>query len=181
MPKLKGSKTEKNLKTAFEGEAVAHMKYQYYASQAKKDGYVQIQDIFLESSKNEKEHGKVWFKLLNDDEIADTLENLKESIEVEKYEWSEMYKNFAKTAREEGFDDIADLFELTSQIEKEHERRYNVLIRNIENDKVFKKDEEIVWKCQNCGFLHHGKNAPEECPMCKHPQAHYRQREENYN
>lgn len=180
MPKLEGSKTQKNLKTALEGEALAHMKYEYYASQAKKDGYVQIQDIFLESSKNEKEHGKVWFKLLNGGEIKDTLTNLKEAVEVEKYEWSAMYKNFAATAREEGFDEIADLFELTSQIEKEHERRYNVLIHNIENDKVFQRDEKITWKCQNCGLIHVSKGAPEKCLMCNHPQAHYRQKEENY-
>ena len=151
---LKGSKTEKNLMTALEGEAFAHLKYEFYASQAKKDGFVEIQDIFLETSKNEKEHGKVWFKLLHGGEVPHTLVNLKESMEVEKYEWSDMYKNFAKTAREEGFDDIAKLFELTSTIEKTHEERYKALAKNIKNDKVFKKPKEIVWKCNNCGYLH---------------------------
>ena len=177
--KLKGSETEKNLITALEGEAFAHMKYAYYASQAKKDGFVEIKDIFLETSANEKEHGKVWFKLLHDG-VPDTLTNLLESMEVEKYEWSDMYKNFAKTAHSEGFHDIAKLFELTSTIEKAHEKRFNTLAQNIREDKVFKKDEEIVWKCNNCGYLHKGKNAPEVCPMCDHPQAHYRKLTEGY-
>ena len=180
MTKLKGSKTEENLKTALQGEAYAHMKYAYYASQAKKDGFVEIQDIFLETSANEKEHGKVWFKLLNGGSVPDTLTNLKESMEVEKYEWSDMYKNFAKTAREEGFVDIAELFELTSTVEKAHEERYKVLAENIENGGVFKKPEEIMWKCNNCGYLHRGKEAPEVCPMCDHPQAHYRKLTEGY-
>ena len=180
MPILKGSKTEKNLMTALEGEAFAHMKYEYYASQAKKDGFVEIQDIFLETSKNEKEHGKVWFKLLHDGEMPHTLENLKESMEVEQYEWSDMYKNFAKTAREEGFDDIAKLFELTASIEKAHEERYKVLAKNIKNEKVFTKPKEVTWKCNNCGYLHKGKNAPEVCPMCNHPQAHYRKLTKGY-
>lgn len=180
MRKLEGSKTEKNLITALEGEAFAHMKYEYYASQAKKDGFVEIQDIFLETSQNEKEHGKVWFKLLHDGSVPHTLENLKESVEVEKYEWSDMYKKFAKTAREEGFDDIADLFERTSCIEKAHEERFKTLARNIQRDKVFKKSKEIVWKCNNCGYLHRGKNAPEVCPMCDHPQAHFRKQETGY-
>lgn len=180
MRKLEGSQTEKNLKTALEGEAFAHMKYEYYASQAKKDGFVEIQDIFLETSQNEKEHGKVWFKLLHDGSVPHTLENLKESVEVEKYEWSDMYKKFAKTAREEGFDDIADLFERTSSIEKAHEERYKALARNIQRDRVFKKSKEIVWKCNNCGYLHRGKNAPDECPMCDHPQAHFRKQETGY-
>ena len=177
---LKGSKTEKNLRTALEGEAFAHMKYEFYASQAKKDGFVEIQDIFLETSKNEKEHGKVWFKLLHGGEVPHTLENLTESMEVEKYEWSDMYKNFAKTAREEGFDDIAELFELTSTIEKAHEERYKTLSENIKKDKVFKKPKEIIWKCNNCGYLHKGKTAPEVCPMCNHPQAHYRKLTKGY-
>ena len=177
---LKGSKTEKNLMTALEGEAFAHLKYEFYASQAKKDGFVEIQDIFLETSKNEKEHGKVWFKLLHGGEVPHTLVNLKESMEVEKYEWSDMYKNFAKTAREEGFDDIAKLFELTSTIEKTHEERYKALAKNIKNDKVFKKPKEIVWKCNNCGYLHKGKIAPEVCPMFNHAQAHYRKLTKGY-
>lgn len=180
MKKLEGSQTEKNLKTALEGEAFAHMKYEYYASQAKKDGFVEIQDIFLETSANEKEHGKVWFKLLHDNGVPSTLENLKESMEVETYEWSEMYKNFAETAHKEGFDDIAELFELTSSVEKAHEERFEVLANNIERDKVFKKDEEIAWKCNNCGYIHYGREAPEVCPMCNHPQAHYRKLTKGY-
>ncbi|WP_295113876.1 rubrerythrin [uncultured Methanobrevibacter sp.] len=179
MTKLKGSKTEKNLMTALEGEAFAHMKYQYYASQAKKDGFVEIQDIFLETSANEKEHGKVWFKLLHDG-VPDTLANLKESVEVEKYEWSDMYKNFAETAREEGFADIAELFENTSTIEKTHEERFKTLAKNIQKDRVFKKSGEITWKCNNCGYLHTAKNAPEVCPMCDHPQAHFRKQTKGY-
>ena len=174
MSELKGTKTEENLKTALQGEAYAHMKYAYYASQAKKDGYVEIQDIFLETSANEKEHGEVWFKLLNGGSVPDTLTNLKESMEVEKYEWSDMYKKFAETAREEGFDDIAELFELTSTIEKAHEERYKILAENIEKNQVFSKNKEIMWKCNNCGYLHKGKTAPDVCPMCNHPQAHYR-------
>ena len=180
MPKLKGSKTEKNLMTALEGEAFAHMKYEYYASQAKKDGFVEIKDIFLETSANEKEHGKVWFKLLHDGGMPDTLTNLKESMEVEKYEWSDMYKNFAKTAHEEGFHDIAKLFELTSTVEKAHEERFKTLAKNIQRDKVFKKPKEITWKCNNCGYLHKGKTAPDVCPMCNHPQAHYRKLTKGY-
>ena len=180
MSKLKGSKTEKNLKTALAGEALAHMKYEYYASQAKKDGYVEIQDIFLESSHNEKEHGKVWFKLLHGGEVKDTLTNLNESVEVEQYEWSDMYKNFAKTAREEGFDDIAEHFELTASIEKAHEERFKVLAENIKNNSVFKKSDEITWKCNNCGYLHHSKTAPEVCPMCNHPKDHFRKQTMGY-
>lgn len=180
MPKLKGSKTEKNLMTALEGEAYAHMKYEWYASQAKKDGFVEIKDIFLETSANEKEHGKVWFKLLHDGKVPDTLTNLKEAMEVEKYEWSDMYKNFAKTAREEGFVDIAELFERTSTVEKAHEERYKVLAKNISKNRVFEKPKEIVWKCNNCGYLHKGKNAPDVCPMCDHPQAHYRKLTKGY-
>ncbi len=180
MTKLKGSKTEQNLITALQGEAFAHMKYEYYASQAKKDGFVEIQDIFLETSANEKEHGKVWFKLLHDGAIPDTLTNLKESMEVEQYEWSDMYKNFAKTAHEEGFHDIANLFERTSTVEKAHEERYKTLAKNINKDKVFKKSKEIVWKCNNCGYLHRGKQAPEVCPLCDHPQAHYRKLTKGY-
>ena len=178
--KLEGSKTEKNLRKALEGEAFAHMKYEFYASQAKKDGFVEIQDIFLESSANEKEHGKVWFKLLHDGGVPHTLENLKESMEVEKYEWSDMYKNFAKTAHEEGFHDIAELFELTANIEKAHEERFDALSENIENGSVFKKPEEIIWKCNNCGNLVKGKEAPEVCPMCDHLQAHFRKLTQGY-
>lgn len=180
MTKLKGSKTEQNLITALQGEAFAHMKYEYYASQAKKDGFVEIQDIFLETSANEKEHGKVWFKLLHGGKIPDTLTNLKESMDVEKYEWSDMYKNFAETAREEGFTEIAELFERTSTIEKAHEDRYKVLAKNIQKDRVFNKSGEITWKCNNCGYLYTAKSAPEVCPMCDHPQAHFRKQTKGY-
>ena len=180
MAKLKGSKTEQNLMTALQGEAFAHMKYEFYASQAKKDGFVEIQDIFLETSANEKEHGKVWFKMLHDGAVPYTLTNLKESMEVEQYEWSGMYKNFAKSAREEGFDDIAEKFEQTATVEKAHEQRYKTLAKNIQRDRVFKKSKEITWKCNNCGYLHKGKNAPEKCPMCDHPQAHYRKLTKGY-
>lgn len=180
MRKLEGSQTEKNLITALEGEALAHMKYEYFASQAKKDGFVEIQDIFLESSANEKEHGKIWFKLLNEGEIPKTPENLKLSMTTEKYEWSTMYKNFAKTARQEGFADIAELFELTAGVEKAHEERFKALAQNIKKDRVFSKSKEICWKCNNCGYLHRGKNAPDKCPLCNHPQAHFRKRDENY-
>ena len=180
MKELKGSKTEQNLKTALEGEALAHMKYEYYASQAKKDGYVEIQDIFLESSHNEKEHGKVWFKLLHGGEVKDTLTNLNESVEVEQYEWSDMYKNFAKTAREEGFDHIADLFESVAAIEKSHEERYLKLLANVENGLVFSKDGDMMWQCINCGHLVVGKKAPNVCPVCAHPQSYFQIRAENY-
>ena len=180
MPKLKGSKTEKNLITALQGEALAHLKYEFYASQAKKDGYVQMQDIFLETSKNEKEHAKIWFKLLNGGEISSTSDNLCEAIGVEEYEWSEMYKGFCETAEKEGFTEIADLFKRAGEAERAHERRYKKLTERIESGEVFKRDEDIIWKCHNCGFLHIGKNAPEKCPLCNHPQAHYRQKESNY-
>ena len=181
MVDLKGTKTEENLKAALAGESQARVKYEFYASQAKKDGYVEIKEIFQESSDNEKEHAKIWFKLLNGGKVPDTESNLADAAAGENFEWTSMYKEFAETAREEGFDEIADSFDAAGATEKAHEDRYNALADKIKAGTVFKKDEEIVWKCQNCGFLHHGKNAPEECPMCKHPQAHYRQREENYN
>ncbi len=171
---LEGSKTEKNLLTALQGESLARVKYEFYASQAKKDGYVQLSEIFSETSDNEKEHAKVWFKLLHDGEVKDTLTNLGEAIDAEEYEWSDMYANFAVEAREEGFDDIADLFELTANIEKAHENRYKRFVENIENGSVFKKSDVITWKCGNCGNLYVGKSAPEVCPMCNHPQGHYR-------
>ena len=177
---LEGTKTEKNLLTALQGESLARVKYEFYASQAKKDGYVQLSEIFSETSGNEKEHAKVWFKLLHDGGVKDTLTNLYESIAVEEYEWSDMYANFAVEAREEGFDDIADLFELTANIEKAHENRYKRFVENIENGSVFEKDDIITWKCGNCGNLHVGKKAPEVCAMCDHPQAHYRKLDLSY-
>lgn len=176
---LKGSKTLENLKAAFAGESQAHTKYQYFASQAKKDGYVQIQNIFMETSKNEKEHAKIWYKLINDG-VGKTTENLKAAAEGENEEWTSMYPEFAKTAREEGFDKIADLFEAVAGIEKEHEERYKLLLLNVEQDKVFKAGEKVIWQCSNCGYVCTGENAPEECPVCAHPQAHFVVLDETY-
>ncbi len=169
---LKGSKTEQNLMTAFAGEAQAHTKYQYYQSQAKKDGYVQISKYFEETARNEKEHAKLWFKLLHDG-IADTRVNLQDAADGENYEWTEMYADFAKVAKEEGFDKIAFLFEGVAAIEKNHEERYLALLNNIESGKVFKREGEVVWQCDNCGHIHVGANAPKLCPVCDHPQAHF--------
>ena len=179
MAELKGSKTEQNLMTAFAGESQAHTKYLYYASKAKKDGYVQIGALFEETAKNEKEHAKIWFKLLHGGMPA-TTENLKDAAAGENYEWTDMYAGFAKTAREEGFDDIATLFDGVAAIEKEHEERYKKLLQNIEGDLVFSKDGDAVWQCANCGHIVVGKKAPEVCPVCTHPQAYFQVRAENY-
>lgn len=179
MAELKGSKTEQNLMTAFAGESQAHTKYLYYASKAKKDGYVQIGALFEETAKNEKEHAKIWFKLLHGGMPA-TTENLKDAATGENYEWTDMYAGFAKTAREEGFDDIATLFDGVAAIEKEHEERYKKLLQNIEGDLVFSKDGDAVWQCANCGHIVVGKKAPEVCPVCAHPQAYFQVRAENY-
>ena len=180
MADLKWTKTEENLKAALAGESQARVKYEFYASQAKKDGYVEIKDIFQESSDNEKEHAKIWFKLLHDGKVPDTLTNLADAAAGEHYEWTEMYKGFAQTAREEGFDDIAALFDAAGATEKAHEDRYNALSDKINAGKVFKKDEEIAWKCNNCGYIHIGKDAPELCPLCDHPQAHFRKKDTSY-
>ncbi|MBQ3523182.1 MAG: rubrerythrin family protein [Clostridia bacterium] len=177
---LKGSRTEANLMTAFAGESQARNKYTYYASKAKKDGYVQIAQIFEETANNEKEHAKIWFKLLHDGGIPTTVENLKDAAEGENYEWTEMYAEFAKVAKEEGFDHIAALFEMVAKIEKEHEERYKKLLANIDGGVVFSKDNDIVWICSNCGHIHIGKKAPEICPVCAHPQAYFMERAENY-
>ena len=177
---LKGSRTEANLMTAFAGESQARNKYTYYASKAKKDGYVQIAQIFEETADNEKEHAKIWFKLLHDGGIPTTVENLKDAAEGENYEWTEMYAEFAKVAKEEGFDHIAALFEMVAKIEKEHEERYKKLLANIDGGVVFSKDNDIVWICSNCGHIHIGKKAPEICPVCAHPQAYFMERAENY-
>ena len=179
MKALKGSRTEANLMAAFAGESQARNKYTYYASKAKKDGYEQIAAIFTETANNEKDHAKIWFKLLHDG-MPDTLTNLKDAASGENYEWTEMYADFAKVAREEGFDHIAFLFEEVAKIEKEHEARYNALVSNIEKDTVFRKDQEEVWICTNCGHLHVGKEAPEICPVCAHPKAYFQIRETNY-
>ena len=177
---LKGSKTEKNLLAAFAGESQAHTKYQYYASKAKKDGYVQIGDLFEETSRNEKEHAKIWFKLLHGDEIPDTSKNLVDAAAGEHYEWTDMYIGFAKDAKAEGFDHIAFLFEMVAKIEKTHEERYKKLLSNIETGVVFSKDGDAIWQCSNCGHIVIGKSAPQICPVCSHPQSYFQLRAENY-
>lgn len=179
MGKLKGSKTEANLMAAFAGESQASIKYSYYASQAKKDGYEQISSIFTETSLNEKEHAKIWFKLLHDG-IGPTADNLKDAAAGENYEWTDMYANFAKVAKEEGFDNIAKLFEGVAAVEKEHEARYLKLLDNIKKEVVFSKDGDTIWQCANCGHIHIGKKAPEVCPVCAHPKAYFQVRAENY-
>ena len=177
---LKGTKTEANLMTAFAGESQARNKYTYFASKAKKEGYEQIASIFEETANNEKEHAKMWFKLLNGGDIKSTAENLKAAAEGENYEWTDMYKEFAKTAKEEGFDKIAFLFEEVAKIEKNHEERYLKLLGNVNNNLVFKKGEETVWICRNCGHVYVGKEAPKVCPVCNHPQSYFEQKKENY-
>ena len=177
---LKGSKTEKNLMEAFAGESQARNKYTYYASRAKKDGYEQIAAIFEETANNEKEHAKMWFKELHDGKIPSTLENLNDAADGENYEWTDMYDNFAKVAREEGFTRIALLFEGVAKIEKEHEERYRKLIANIEDGLVFSKDGDTIWKCRNCGHIVIGKKAPAVCPVCSHPQSYFEVKAENY-
>ena len=177
---LKGSKTEQNLMTAFSGESQARNKYTYYASKAKKDGYEQIAAIFEETANNEKEHAKMWFKELHGGAIPDTMENLVDAADGENYEWTDMYDGFAKTAREEGFDRIARLFESVAKIEKEHEERYRKLVENIKTDRVFKKEESVVWVCRNCGHVHVGKVAPKVCPVCNHPESYFEMKSENY-
>ncbi|MDR5585966.1 MULTISPECIES: rubrerythrin [Clostridium] len=178
MSNLKGTKTEANLWAAFAGESQARNKYTYFASKAKKDGFVQIASIFEETANNEKEHAKMWFKLLNG--IGNTSDNLKSAAEGENYEWTDMYVNFAKEAKEEGFDKIAYLFEEVAKIEKEHEERYKKLLANIEDDLVFSKDGDVIWKCSNCGHICIGKKAPEVCPVCSHPQSYFEIKAENY-
>lgn len=177
---LKGSKTEKNLQQAFAGESMARNKYTYFAAQAKKDGYVQIQKIFEETANNEKEHAKLWFKLLNGGKVDETLKNLTEAANGENYEFTDMYPTFAKEAKEEGFNEIAYLFEEVAKIEKAHYERYKKLYDNIVNGKVFEKDDSIIWICENCGHIHFGTKAPEVCPVCKHPQAFFAQKADNY-
>ena len=177
---LKGTKTEANLMTAFAGESQATNKYTYFASQAKKDGYVQISNIFAETAANEKEHAKMWFKLLEGGSIQDTMKNLEAAAAGENYEWTDMYATFAKEAREEGFDRIAALFEGVAAIEKEHEARYRKLLANINDGVVFERDEEVVWQCANCGHIVVGKDAPKVCPVCAHPQAYFQIKAENY-
>ena len=176
---LEGTKTQANLMAAFAGECQARTKYTYFASKAKKDGFVQIANLFMETAENEKEHAKIWFKLLNDG-IKDTATNLKDAAAGENYEWTDMYAEFAKDAREEGFDHIAYLFEEVAKIEKEHEERYLKLLENVEGGLVFSRDEEKIWKCSNCGHIVIGKEAPEVCPVCTHPRAYFEIKAENY-
>ena len=177
---LKGSKTEQNLMTAFAGESQARNKYTYYASKARKDGYEQIAAIFEETANNEKEHAKLWFKLLHDGEVPSTMENLKDAAEGENYEWTDMYAGFAETAKEEGFTKIAFLFEEVAKIEKEHEERYKKLLKNIEDEIVFSSDEDKIWICRNCGHIVIGKKAPEVCPVCTHPKSFFERKAQNY-
>ena len=176
---LKGSKTEQNLLTAFAGESQARNKYTFFASKAKKEGYEQISSIFTETADNEKEHAKIWFKLLNDG-VPSTIDNLKAAAEGENYEWTDMYATFAKEAKEEGFDHIAFLFEEVAKIEKEHEERYLKLLGNIEDNLVFESNKETIWICRNCGHVHVGTSAPELCPVCEHPRAYFERKKENY-
>ncbi len=179
MKDLKGTKTEANLMAAFAGESQARNKYTYYASKAKKDGYVQIAALFEETANNEKEHAKIWFKLLHDG-MPSTPENLVDAATGENYEWTEMYAQMAKDAREEGFDHIAFLFEEVAKIEKEHEERYRKLLANIDGGIVFSRDNDMIWQCANCGHIVVGKAAPELCPVCEHPKAYFQIKADNY-
>lgn len=177
---LKGTKTEKNLMEAFAGESQARNKYTYFASKARKDGYEQIAAIFEETAANEKEHAKMWFKLLNGGEVPSTIDNLKAAADGENFEWTDMYDRMAKEAKEEGFDRIAYLFTEVAKIEKEHEARYRKLLENVEGGLVFSKDEEKIWQCRNCGHIVIGKEAPAACPVCAHPQSYFEVKAENY-
>ena len=178
--KLKGSKTEANLMTAFAGESQARNKYDYYASQAKKDGYVQIAALFEETALNEKEHAKLWFKLLHGGKVPATTANLEDAAAGENFEWTDMYARFAKEAREEGFEDIARQFEGVAAIEKAHEERYRRLLKNIEEGIVFSREGDMIWQCRNCGHIHIGRQAPEVCPVCNHPQSYFELKAQNY-
>lgn len=179
MADLKGTRTEANLLAAFAGESQARNKYTYYASKAKKDGFEQIAQLFTETAENEKEHAKIWFKLLHDG-VGSTAENLKDAAEGENYEWTDMYAKFAKEAKEEGFDHIAFLFESVGKIEKTHEERYRALLKNVEDGNVFKKGDIVIWQCANCGHIHVGLEAPKACPVCAHPQSYFQVLAKNY-
>jgi len=180
MKDLKGTKTEQNLKEAFAGESMARNKYSYFASKAKKDGYVQIAAIFEETAANEKEHAKMWYKLLNGGKVSDTRTNLADAAGGENFEWTDMYARMAKEAREEGFPEIAEKFEQVAAIEKHHEERYRKLLKNIEDEIVFSRDGDVIWQCANCGHIVVGKKAPEVCPVCDHPQSYFQIKAENY-
>ena len=180
MSNLKGTKTEENLMHAFAGESMARNKYTYYAAKAKEEGYEQISNIFLETAHNEMQHAKLWFKLLHEGEVADTMTNLIDAAAGENGEWTDMYATFAAQARAEGFNRIAVLFEMVGKIEKEHEARYLQLLKNLEEGQVFERDGEVAWICQECGHIHFGKKAPKKCPVCSYDQAHFEIRSENY-
>ena len=180
MKPLKGTKTEANLMTAFAGESQARNKYTYYASKARKDGYVQIAKLFEETANNEKEHAKIWFKLLHDGEVPSTEINLEDAADGENYEWTDMYAGMAKDAKEEGFDEIAALFTAVAKIEKHHEERYRKLLSNVKEGIVFSRDGDMIWECSNCGHIVIGKKAPQLCPVCKHPQAYFMIKAQNY-
>ena len=177
---LKGTKTEANLQAAFAGESQARNKYTYYASKARKEGYEQIAAIFEETAANEREHAKMWFKLLHDNSIPDTITNLTDAAAGENYEWTDMYEQFAKDAREEGFERIAYLFEAVGAIEKTHEARYKKLLENVQDGLVFSSEGDAIWECRNCGHIYIGKEAPKVCPVCAHPQSYFQKRAENY-
>ena len=180
MPELKGSKTEQNLWTAFAGESQARNKYTYYASKARKEGYVQIANLFEETAANEKEHAKIWFKLLHDGDVPTTSVNLQDAADGENYEWTDMYAKMAAEAKEEGFDSIAALFDMVAKIEKGHEDRYRKLLSNVQNGLVFSRDGDMIWECSNCGHIVIGPKAPELCPVCKHPKAYFQIKAQNY-
>ena len=180
MKELKGTKTERNLQEAFAGESQARNKYTFFASRAKKDGYVQISKIFEETAANEKEHAELWYKYLNGGKISSTPENLEAAADGENFEWTDMYERMAREAREEGFDEIAEKFEGVAKIEKEHEERYRKLLDNIRKECVFSRDNDVIWQCSNCGHIVIGKRAPEECPVCNHAQAYFQVKAENY-
>ena len=180
MKDLKGTKTEKNLQEAFAGESQARNKYTYYASKAKKDGFVQISNIFLETAANEKEHAEIWFKYLNGGKINDTMANLEDAANGENFEWTDMYARMAEEADEEGFKEIAAKFRMVAKIEKEHEERYRKLLDNVKKEYVFSKDNDVIWQCSNCGHIVIGKKAPEICPVCDHPKAYFQVKAENY-
>ena len=177
---LKGTKTEQNLREAFAGESMARNKYTFFASKAKKDGYVQIAKIFEETAGNEKEHAEIWYKYLNGGSINSTVENLEDAAAGENYEWTDMYDRMAKEAREEGFTEIAAKFEMVAKIEKEHEERYKKLVANIKDGLVFSREGDTIWQCSNCGHIVIGKKAPQMCPVCAHPQAYFEIKKENY-
>ena len=180
MKELKGTKTEKNLQEAFAGESMARNKYTYFASKAKKDGYVQIAAIFEETAANEKEHAKMWFKLLEGGAIRDTAANLEAAACGENFEWTDMYARMAREAREEGFEDLAKKFELVAEVEARHEKRYRQLLEHWQRERVFSKDGEVIWQCANCGHIVIGRKAPDVCPVCDHPQAYFQVKAENY-